>query len=244
MKNIQTGFLKFIVLVGVFFVSFYTDAQEKNSMLTHADSLFKGKQYTQSFDLYQELLKTKRYTPAMLLKMAFIQEGLGNPGLALYHLNLYYLASGDSQVLSKMTELANKNKLAGYDQPNTIQWTYLMEKYSPAVTCGLAALVIVMLALSIYQKRKGNKPITAGIITLILIVMMGVNANLPVKHSAIIAQSRTFLMDGPSAGANVIGMVSDGHRLTILDKKDVWLKVKWMDKDAYVKENQIMSIAL
>ena len=43
----------------------------------------------------------------MLLKMAYIQEGLNHVGQALYYLNLYYLASKDKSVLGKMEELAN-----------------------------------------------------------------------------------------------------------------------------------------
>ena len=36
----------------------------------------------------------------------------------------------------------------------------------------------------------------------------------------------------------------EGHKLKITGKKDVWLKVEWLDKEAYVKENQVLRVVL
>ena len=54
----------------------------------------------------------------------------------------------------------------------------------------------------------------------------------------------TYLMSGPSAGASVISIVGEGHKLQITGKEDVWLKVRWMDKDAYVKQNSLLPLQL
>jgi len=51
-------------------------------------------------------------------------------------------------------------------------------------------------------------------------------------------------MSGPSAGANVVALVGEGHKIIIKDKKDVWLKVEWLHKEAYIKENQVMKVQL
>jgi uncharacterized protein YgiM (DUF1202 family) len=51
-------------------------------------------------------------------------------------------------------------------------------------------------------------------------------------------------MSGPSAGANVVTLINEGHKLKITGKKDVWLKVEWLDKEAYVKENQVLRVVL
>jgi hypothetical protein len=32
--------------------------------------------------------------------------------------------------------------------------------------------------------------------------------------------------------------------MTVLGKKDIWLRVKWRGKDAYVKENNLRPIVL
>jgi hypothetical protein len=52
----------------------------------------------------------------MLLKMAFVKEGLGDYSNALYYLNLYYLKTYDKKVLKKMENLAERyHKLEGYE---------------------------------------------------------------------------------------------------------------------------------
>jgi uncharacterized protein YgiM (DUF1202 family) len=51
-------------------------------------------------------------------------------------------------------------------------------------------------------------------------------------------------MSGPSAGANVVSLIKEGNKLKIKDKKDVWLKVEWLDKDVYIKEQQVLPVAL
>ena len=51
-------------------------------------------------------------------------------------------------------------------------------------------------------------------------------------------------MDGPSAGASVVDVVGDGHRVEVLGKNDVWLKIRWDDDVAYVKETAIRPVRL
>ena len=69
--------------------------------LKTADSLFITKKYTQSLDHYEQILKQGQYTPAMLLKMAYVHEGLNEIGSAMYYLNLYHIATNDKMVLWK-----------------------------------------------------------------------------------------------------------------------------------------------
>ncbi len=51
-------------------------------------------------------------------------------------------------------------------------------------------------------------------------------------------------MNGPSAGASVISIVRDGHRVQVLGKEDVWLKVQWGEGVAYIKENNLLPVKL
>ncbi|MDZ7649541.1 MAG: hypothetical protein U5K54_21605 [Cytophagales bacterium] len=75
--------------------------------------MFAKKQYTQSFERYQSLYESGRYTPAMLLK-SYIQEGLGRISQSIYYLQLYYKATNDEQALIKLKNSATKHKLEGY----------------------------------------------------------------------------------------------------------------------------------
>src|SRR5258706_9691823 len=91
-----------------------------------ADSLFRRKQYTQSLELYEEVFQHQFYTPSMLLKLAFIQEGLGHLGQSIYYLNLYFLATQDTQALLKIEEVAARNRLEGYsDSDEARLWTVM-----------------------------------------------------------------------------------------------------------------------
>src|SRR5690349_2721164 len=86
-----------------------------NPLLQRADSLFQQKRYTQSFEIYNTLFQSHRYSPAMLLKMAYVQEGLNRISQSAYYLNLYYLATQDESALTKLGELADKYRLEGYE---------------------------------------------------------------------------------------------------------------------------------
>jgi uncharacterized protein YgiM (DUF1202 family) len=60
----------------------------------------------------------------------------------------------------------------------------------------------------------------------------------------IIAEANTFIMTGPSPGADVIERVGEGHRIEVLGKKDVWLKVRWNGEVAYVRERSVLPVGL
>jgi hypothetical protein len=247
MKNMQWRYLKFIGFVVI--ISLYTSfssAQTSNHRLTVADSLFKTKQYTQSFEQYKNILKQKQYTPAMLLKMAYIQEGLKNVGNAMYYLNLYFLASNDKSVLSKMETMASKYNLEGYETSDADTILVFYHDYHFYISVFLAALCILMLSLIIFTKRKTKRrPIASGIFAVIFILILFVHLNFGERiTTGIIAVPDTFVMEGPSAGAPVTEVVDEGHRVEVLGSQDVWLKVRWNNKVAYIKDNSVLNVEL
>src|SRR5687768_6280917 len=106
MKIMQRPFLKILAVFTLLMTTASaSSAQTSQYRLTVADSLFQLKRYTQSLGHYEEILGQRQYTPAMLLKMAYVQEGLNHIGPAMYYLNLYYIATNDKSVLTKMDEL-------------------------------------------------------------------------------------------------------------------------------------------
>jgi hypothetical protein len=240
MKNIQMAILKILLPIVVTFFAHGVHAQIFSRQLAYADSLFKVKQYTQSLEIYEEVLAAKQYSPSMLLKMAFIQEGLGKASMSLY-----YLATGDDQTLLKMQELAVKNNLEGYENQDSDHYYYLVNKYGYLISLMLASAALFALVWMYTQKKRGKKPIPAVVMFMIILVLLAVNVNFPLKDSTVmITSSKTYLMSGPSAGANVIGVVDEGHKLRRLNKKDVWLEVQWFDQPVYVKENRVTPITL
>src|ERR1041385_2293304 len=100
MKIYQKQVLK-IVVATVAFLAIYSNSfsQVFEYRLKMADSLYLKKQYTQSLELYREIFDQHSYSPAMLLKMAYIEEGLGQNPMALYYINLYYEITHDPSAL-------------------------------------------------------------------------------------------------------------------------------------------------
>src|SRR5688500_5325176 len=121
MKIIQRPYLKFLPVFMILSFSAFqsSSAQTSHFRLQTADSLFQAKRYTQSLEHYEEILRQKQYTPAMLLKMAYVYEGLNQIGSAMYYLCRYHIATNDKTVLAKMDELATKYNLEGYETTDT-----------------------------------------------------------------------------------------------------------------------------
>ena len=210
-----------------------------------ADSLYEKKRFTQALEQYQTILSKQQYSSAMLLKMAFIEEGLNRVGQALYYLNLYYLASQDKFALEKMEELAAKYHLGGYEQSEAdALLSYYVDNHLK-LSIALAATAIFLLSLSFYARRKGKRPLASSICLGVVLVLLLLHVNTANQYaSAIIGEPNVFLMDGPSAGASVVSVVEEGHRMRVTGKVDVWYEVKWNENTVYVRDNDVLMVQL
>lgn len=232
-------------VVLVFFCAIQTHAQSVDKKFQDADSLFSARQYIASFELYQQLLDDHYYSPVMFLKMSFIQEGLQHVGRTLYFLNLYYLTSSDPQAFEKMEEIAIKNELEGYTPDDARRMLIVLQDNYNQISLAIGAILVFFLALIYVQKiRLKQKPYFASFSFLFFAMLLFAHANFSRQNFGIIASSSTYLMSGPSSGANVVSIINEGHQLRITGKEDVWVKVKWQDEDAYVRQNFILPIQL
>jgi hypothetical protein len=214
--------------------------------LAHADSLFQQKQYTQSFEVYQTIFNNHQYTPAMLLKMAYVQEGLNQIAKSIYYLNVYYMVAQDEAVLSKMNELADKYRLEGYAKSEMEPFWALYKNYHTEITVTISAVLAFLLLLVIIQRfRHHQKPFVALSFLILFSSLLIAHMNFKQSHAmGIISKNNTYLMDGPSAGSSVVSIVRDGHRVKIKGRKDVWIKVQWGEKDVYVKDTHLLPVTL
>lgn len=220
-------------------------AQISSYRLRQADSLFQMKRYTQSLAHYKTILGQGKYTPAMLLKMAYVEQGLNHTGDALYYLTLYHQATNDQTALDKMEELANKNNLLGYQQTEVDWLLSFYHDHHTTISLVLTVLIFLAFSMSVFLKRKQESPWygLSGMIALMGLFLFHINIGNTVV-TAIIAQDKTFLMDGPSPGADVISVVGSGHKVEIIGQHDVWTKITWDGKTAYVKENNLLVAGL
>ena len=220
-------------------------AQSLTYHLAKADSLFEQKRYTQSLELYQSIFAQKQYTPAMLLKMAFIEEGLNHPSLALYYLNLHYQATRNEHVLSKIIDFASKEGLNGYEVSDTDRLLATYDEYHTNITGTLAAGILLVMSLIIFQRTRKVKPVGSWIGLVFLLVLLSFHNNFNgYRPSAIIMKPNTYVMNGPSAGASVVGIIQEGNCVKVLDKNDVWMKVKLNNRDVYIKESNLWLLSI
>src|SRR5579871_3063254 len=198
MKNLQTRLLKILATASLFLFSLSSYAQSQK--IVAADSLFKAKQYTQSLELYQSIFDQGQYSPSMLLKMAYIQEGLGKIGPTLYDLEVYHRITGEEEAAQKIEELAAKFKLSGYEPNDNSRFQNWLNKKLTFVQAALAIALCLAAYAMFVQKRKNQKPwfTVAGVVVLAL--AMSYFTNLHAASTVITKDNHTYLMDGPSAG--------------------------------------------
>lgn len=243
----QNGVLK-IVKLSVFLLFFGTiaAAQTNNPMLVRADSLFGQKRYIQSLELYQKLFDDHRYTPAMLLRMAYVEEGLGHVSRSAYYLNLYYLATQDDDVLQKLEELAAKNRLEGYATDGSDRLLSFYLTHRNLITWILLALAVLAMAIALTQRLVMKQKPVGEFVTLCLVSgLLIFHLSQPALwEKAIIAKDNTYVMTGPSSAASVMAVVRDGHRVDVLGKEDIWTKVRLGESEGYVRSASLLPVKL
>lgn len=245
MKNKQKSFLKFVTLLAILCSTSILQAQIPASIMNKADSLFSHKQYTQSLELYQGILKQHQYSHSMLLKMAYIEEGLGHLSESLYYLNLYHTITGDKQAWIKINDLAAKHHLVGYQSNQSRMIHSFLRDYYITIAGVLASILVFLFALLIYQKKAKHNPMTTAIFMLIILLFFFLHTNFSEKTDmGIVHENGTYLMSGPSAGASVVSIIDEGHLLDVLGTEDVWIHIKWMSQDAYLKKDKVLMIDL
>ena len=229
----------FISLIGLTFKGFCVE----NMTLFSADSLFNSKKYTEAFDQYKDIYDAGQASPAMLGKMAFIQEGLGNYTSALYYLDHYYKKTSNKKVLEKMQDLANENDLAGYNFSDYKFFTNNINKYQQQIIGGLSALSIFILALIYYKNPKGYKAVPWITLQMIVFlpIMLIVNGFFE-QNEGIIKDDQTVLMEAPSAASEPIELISKGHKVKVLDSSPVWTRIQFGEKEAYIRSNRLLRL--
>lgn len=210
--------------------------------LKQADSLFAQQQYTESLKLYDQLYsQASMVSPAMLLKMAFIQEGLGEYSEALYYLSEYYLMTSDDAAVEKIATLSKEHNLRGYEFSDFDLIQSFIRKNQYIFIYILLAIALVGLSYFIFrEKQETEKPYGFGIAYALLLGMLFylTNFSLTPDH-AIITASNTYIMTAPSAGAEVLNVSSKGHRVKVAGQEDVWTKIEWNGETAFVRQDNL-----
>lgn len=217
----------------------------ESQQLQKADSLFELKKYTESFEIYAQLLdEEQKASPKMLLKMAFIKEGLGDYSNALYYLNVYYLKTSDKQARTKMKDIAEEHSLLGFVINDSDFFLNLLNKYKLILAYSILGLSAIFLLIILYQKfGSKTRPVAFSLIFVVLQVMFFYVLNYSDNtNQAIIVEGNSYLMSGPSSGSDFVEVVEKGHRVKTFEEHGPWLEILWNDQKVYIKKNKVRKL--
>jgi tetratricopeptide (TPR) repeat protein len=215
-------------------------SQADTADLLNADSLFQSKNYQEALVIYESILNEgQAYSPAMLLKMAFISEGIGDYPKTILYLSKYYEHNPSPQIPIKIRELTHQTSLVGYSMSDGQQFLSILTDNGQLITAVLALLLILSLIALVLKGFKTG----FAVASLFLVAMVALSNNFLKKpETGIVTGSPSLIMDHPSAGGNLIKQVGSGHRVVIKSSVDIWYKIEWGNQTAYVKKDQVTKI--
>ena len=234
-----------------FFLLQIAFSQSVRQKIAEADSLYQSQKFTEAFDVYNKVLKEEQLVShKMLLKMAYIKEGLGDFMNALYYLNLYYYQSQDKRVLSKINELALANDLSGYRTDDSTYILNFFNTYRRAIVLVLFFMAIGLMthvAVVKFFLSKRNEQMSFPGLSLalsiffcaLLLVLGNVNFE---SGKCLVTSNHTLLMKSPSSGGELLTVINKGHKLSLLSKGEIWSRASWNGEEVYVRTKNIRPI--
>ncbi|WP_234364214.1 SH3 domain-containing protein [Lunatibacter salilacus] len=232
----------FIAKLILFFLFTYqiTDCQANVNDINLADSLFAEKKYQEALLIYEGILDNEAYSPAMLLKMAFIAEGVGDFPKSTLYLSKYYSHNPNPKVIAKIKTLTNQATLVGYNVSDQQKFFKFLIDLNQEITATFALLLLLFL-ISIFVFPKKRTGFYAPAIVFLVLTFVS-NNFLKDKETAIVTGAPSLIMDQPTAAGNLIRKVDAGHRVVIKSSKDIWYEIEWNEKTAYIKKENLSKI--
>ncbi|WP_336246189.1 hypothetical protein [Cognataquiflexum nitidum] len=202
--------------------------------------MFSTKNYQEAMLVYENLLNNEEtFSPAMLLKMAFISEGKGDYSSASFFLAKYYDQNPNQRVITKIKSLTEQVNLIGYDLDDSDRLFKFVSDFQTELSSTFSLLLFLSLILLFVFRTKADKPRYYLPTAVLIILVFIINNFLSEPKTGIVTGSPTLIMDQPTAGGKLIELVEPGHRVIIKSTKDVWYEVIWGEKVAFVKKDNI-----
>jgi tetratricopeptide (TPR) repeat protein len=238
--------LKFKNLISLLFLIIvitpngFTQSLEKE--LVKADSLYKNKQYISAIKIYKKIYNEGNSSPAMLLKLARIEEGMENHGESMYYLEKYYQTTKDEKAIEYLNKTTEAKKAIGFDYSLAYQLNLYYKEWKIYLQLLFSIIIFLGLGMMIKNQDSTQKKKNYFAISLIPILVVAFLNNYDGKSEAIITTTPSYLLEGPSAGANLVEKVSAPAKIQVKNQVDVWSKVVFEDKEAYIKTSNIKKL--
>lgn len=242
----QTLIRKKVTILLILIFAFFQKAQCQSDIetLQKADSLFQEKRFTQALKHYEALWEDYRwYSPQMLLKMAYIKENAGDIAGALYYINLYHLQNPQKDISYKIKTLAEKNNFTGYEYDDFNFLFTLFKQYNVYAIILLMTAAFIIFMVIIRKRRKRELMLYHPLLFVFFLAISFLLINYgDFYKKGIIGQDMVYLMNAPSAGAELLQVVDRGHMVTIKGKEDVWYQIDWQGEDAFIHQKNLLVV--
>ncbi len=245
MQNIKILFLNFILIL--FICLFKINEVRANESGIHVgDSLFQKKKYTEAFTVYSTIFeKQKQFSSQMLLKMAFIQEGLGDYSDALYYLSTLQHHYPNSELQTKINTLAETHDIYGYDNyEEQVALSFLQKNKDTLLYASLLLIGISFLSFSLIKIiKKKNNYLSLSFCIIGIVSFLSFQSFISNIQYGISSRAHTYLMTYPSSASDVTEILEKkGHLLKIVNKQDVWYEVELNGIYQFIHENNLRII--
>lgn len=210
-------------------------AEQSLTSVQRADSLFEQGQFEAVLPLYRaQLWQRRRVSALLLLRLAYAEHQQAHYAAELLYLNMALARQPRLGTWRQLAALAQRQRLVGY--PTTWQQdarVQVQRYYYPVLQGLLSVAVLVGVGLLL---RRGHTSrggwLAYGLYLGATGAYLGLLQPLP---TGIVARAGTALMAGPGAGAAWLSTAAPGDRLPVLGRQDIWLRVRWQERVAYVR---------
>ncbi|WP_460612426.1 SH3 domain-containing protein [Hymenobacter seoulensis] len=217
-------------------------AQKVTPQLAKADSLFVAGQAEEAYPLYRQVRERAGIQSVQqLLRMAYVQEGLGHYPAALYYLSVAHAWQPRQDTWRKMVVLAQEHRLTGYPDTWRQHLAITVQRYYYRLLQGMLAAAVAAGTLLLVRRRTADRAWWTAYGVYLVSVAAFVNLLGPSKVG-LVARPRVPLMAGPSAGATWLTTAAAGDRFEIRGKQDIWYRVQWQGRDAYIRRPDLMLV--
>lgn len=231
----------FFLFLAVFIQS--VQAQKVTPALQKADSLFQAGQVEQSYQLYRQVREQVGGAQSIrqLLRMAYVQEGLGHYPAALYYLSVAQAWQPQYSTWRKMVAVAQEHRLTGYPDTWRQNLAITIQRYYYHLLQGLLLLAVVVGILLLLRRRTADRAWWATYAVYLLLVGLFLNLLAP-GRVGLVARPRAPLMAGPSAGSAWLTTAAAGDRFEVRGQQDIWFRVQWQGRDAYIRRPDLLLV--
>jgi hypothetical protein len=203
--------------------------------IQRADSLFERGQYEAARPLYRaQVWQQQRASARLLMRLAYAEHQQAHYAAELLYLNMALVRQPRLSTWQQLVALAQRQRLVGY--PTTWQQevrVQVLRYYYPVLQGLLSVAVLVAVGLLLRRGRTGRGTWLAY--GLYLVATGTYLYWLKPVPTGIVTRPGVALMAGPGAGAAWLSTAAPGDRLPVLGRQDIWLRVRWQERVAYVR---------